>query len=209
MRNPLRACLAAALLLIPTLAPAQNLTPRDLLALSKAGLSDDVLIALIDTNKTVFELGPYDVIDLRQRGLSEVVLVRLIRTAAAAMVPPAVPAPPPPPLPVAATPLGIFRRDPDTEPSPSRHRATDAPRVVVQAAPVEVTQTVRQEVTIEAPREVHVPVYVPVVVPTRAVEPAKAPEPEYWGFGGKRRPDAWQDAKPEPVKKTGGGGGWR
>jgi hypothetical protein len=51
---------------------------------------------------------------------------------------------------------------------------------------------------------VAVPVYVPV--PARGhvetPDPPKAPEPVYWGFGGKLRPDAWKPAEPKaPPKK--------
>lgn len=75
-------------------------------------------------------------------------------------------------------------------------RTESAPR------PVIVNQTVTQEVRVEAPQPppqtqyVQVPVYIPVQVRPRV--PEKEPEPVYWGFGGKRRPDSWQ----EPPRKT-------
>jgi hypothetical protein len=87
-----------------------------------------------------------------------------------------------------------------------------APRKPVRAAtqvaprppPVVVTQTVTQEVHVEAPRRrrteyVKVPVH--LAVPVRPRQPVKAPEPEYWGFGGKRRPDSWQESK-DPKKDS-------
>lgn len=92
--------------------------------------------------------------------------------------------------------------------------APPQPRTVPERAqapptPVVVHQTVTQEVHVTAPRAepqyVRVPVYVPVAVGPR--EPVKEPEPVYWGFGGKRRPDAWDEApkKDVPPKKPSGG----
>jgi hypothetical protein len=193
MRPLTRTFVVATLLLLPLTASAQTLTIRDLLALHQAGLGDDVLIAMIEVDKPVFTLYPLDVLDLRKQGLTDRVIVKMIETRR--IVAPAVPAL----LPAVALPA------PATPPE----------------APVIVEQTVVQEVRVEAPRArqevrreteyIHVPVYVPVAVAVRPRVPVKEPEPVYWGFGGQRRPDAWQDPPKTttPLKpNTGGGGGF-
>jgi len=188
---------AATFLLLPLTASAQTLTIRDLVALHHAGLGEDVLIALIEVDKPVFTLGPLEVMDLRKQGFSDRVLVKMIETRK--VIAPVVPTLAPPVAPA----MPAVRED--------------APLAPV--APVVVEQTVVQEVRVEAPRArqevrretqyIQVPVYVPVVVPPRI--PVKEPEPVYWGFGGQRRPDAWQDAPKTttpPKPTTGGGGGF-
>lgn len=192
MRPLLRTLAAVTLLALPATVVAQTLTTRDLVALAKAGLGDEVLIAMIEADQTVFRLQPLDVLELKRQGLSDRVLVRMIETAR----PPVVPAPAMPPRdsqPIAYAP----------PPEPEPRRRAEKPPVVVQ-------QTVVQEVRVEAPRPqreyVQVPVYVPVV--TRPRVPVREPEPVYWGFGGQRRPDAWKEPeKKDPPKKPVGGGG--
>jgi hypothetical protein len=182
--------LAFALLIGPAVGRAYAVTIRDLVELSKEGVSDAVLIALIETDGSRFKMSPDDIRSVRSQGLSDAVIVAMLRTrpaaaplrdGAAESLEPA-PAPAPPPMPAVET-------------APSAPEA-----VIVQAPPVTVTQTVTQ--TVQVPHErrrvevQQVPVYVPVYVgrPTRPVE-TKKEEPVYWGWGGKRRPDAWK----EPV----------
>jgi hypothetical protein len=194
MRPLARTFVVAALLLLPITATAQTLTIRDLVALNQAGLGDDVLIALIEADGSVFRLSPLDVLELKKQGLSDPLLIKMIQT-----VKPA-PLPPPP-----APPRDSHARYDDPDPSPAPRPAAPPP-VVVQ-------QTVVQEVRVEAPRQprereyVQVPVYVPVAVQPR--RPVKEPEPVYWGFGGQRRPDSWEPAKTTPDKPKPAGGGGR
>jgi hypothetical protein len=172
---------ALALLIGPAVSSAYAITIRDLVALSKEGVSDAVLIALIETDGSRFLMTPEDVRSVRAQGLSDAVIVAMIRTRP--ILPPKEPAV----VPAAPAPV------------PQPETIAPAPQpVVVQAPPVNVTQTVTQKVEVsDRPRYVEqVPVYVPVyvAVPARPVE-VKKEEPVYWGWGGKRRPDAW----PEPV----------
>jgi hypothetical protein len=166
-----------SLLAGPAAGRAYAVSARDLVELSKEGVSDAVLIALIETDGSRFVLSVSDIRDLRTRGLSDEVIVAMIRT-----------------RPLSGPPRdGVADALPPAEPAP-------APRTIVihepAPPPVVVTQTVTQRVEVERrddpPAAVYVPVYVPV--PARPVEVKKA-EPEYWGWGGKRRPDAWK----EPV----------
>ena len=59
---------------------AHAVTIDDLIALSRAGLSDDVLTAVIDADGTVFDLTPDQIIELKSVGLSDMVLRRMIRS---------------------------------------------------------------------------------------------------------------------------------
>lgn len=167
-----------AVLVGPAVGSAYAISIRDLIELSKEGVSDAVLIALIETDGSRFRMTPDDVRAVRAQGLSDLVIVAMIRTRPTAApirdgAAESLPAAPPPPA------------------------AREVDVVYVPSPPVTVTQTVTQYV--EAPRERRVeyaPVYVPVyvAVPRRPVEEKKE-EPVYWGWGGKRRPDAWK----EPV----------
>jgi hypothetical protein len=205
MRPLTRTFVVTTLLLLPLTASAQTLTIRDLLALHHAGLGDDVLIAMIEVDKPVFALFPLDVLDLRKQGLTDRVIVKMIETRR--IVVPAVPTPVAAvPVPAPATPSVRPDDQPDDRPAP-RPRQSSPPPVIVE-------QTVVQEVRVEAPRQqereyVQVPVYIPVAVRPRV--PVKEPEPVYWGFGGQRRPDTWQDppkSTTPPTPTTGGGGGF-
>lgn len=149
--------LVAALLIGPLASALSATSVDDLVNLKANGLSDQVLIELIEIDGSSFQLTADDVIALHRRGLSDAVLRAMIRTGRQSMIAPEVAPPALPP----------------------------APAVVVVSVPVSVA----------------VPVYVPVAVPVvdhRSARPVKAPEPVYWGFGGKLRPDAWKPA-PEPV----------
>jgi hypothetical protein len=66
---------------------------------------------------------------------------------------------------------------------------TPVPTAVPAATIVHVTQTVIHEIAEE--RVSSIPVFVPVPVYLVPLKPEKAPEPVFWGFGGRPRPDGW------------------
>lgn len=174
MRTYSKIVFTLAVLIGPAVGRAYAVTIRDLVELSKEGVSDAVLIALIETDGSRFRMTPADVRAVRAEGLSDAVIVAMIRT-----------------RPSTAPPRdgNVDSLEPVPQPAP----------VVVETPappPVVVTQTVVQEVTVERPRysePVYYPVY--VAVPTKPREEPKKEEPVYWGWGGQRRPDAWK----EPV----------
>lgn len=180
-----------AMLLAPAPAAASVVTANDLVKLSAAGLSDDILIALIESDGTVFKLTADDVLSLRERGLSQKVILAMLQTARKAAPSPAPPSNAPAREAAAGPPASEGATTVETQPS---EPPAPAPPVVVN-----VTQQVEQRV--EQPRErssdsyygrySYVPVAVPIYV-TPPV-PQKKPEPVYWGFGGQRRPDTWKD----------------
>jgi hypothetical protein len=179
-------------LLLP--ARADALTLKQIVELHKAGLGDEVLVALIEVNSIIYTLEAGTLRDLKDDGLSDQVLIAIINSGRRNL---------PAPAPVA---------EPEPQPVPTvvvvEHHApapqVPAPQVIVQHVPVYVPVPVTQVRTRQVPGQRVVtppsPFYVGQV---REAEPRKAPEPEYWGFGGKLRPDAWEPA-PTREKKTGG-----
>jgi hypothetical protein len=76
-----RTVLAALILLIPlTVATASAVTIRDILELTKAGLSDEILLALIDVDRPVFTIDTPTLKMLKDAGVSEAVIVAMIRS---------------------------------------------------------------------------------------------------------------------------------
>jgi hypothetical protein len=179
----LRPIFASALLVLVSATPAAAVTIRDLLNLKAAGLSDDILIALIETDGSIFRLSADDVISLHRQGLSERVILAMIDTARRALA--AVPQPFEPQSDLATLPQESYE-----------------PPVVVN-----VSQTNEQVVEVPVPQVIEVPVAVPVAVPVviRDKDRDRHPDggrsqPVYWGFGGERRPDTWPTSRTPPPK---------
>jgi len=72
----------ALLTLVTLLAPAAAgaVTIRDIIELTKAGLSDAVLTAVIDADRTIFTLDARQILELKEAGVSETVLLKMLRT---------------------------------------------------------------------------------------------------------------------------------
>lgn len=179
----------AAIALFATRADAVTL--REIIELTRAGLSDDVLLALIEIDQRVFPVDPDTLKTLKEAGVSPAVIVAIVKSGRT---------PKPEPAPVAE----IIDPDPP------------APHVIVVDRPVIVEREIVQEVPVAVP--VYVAVgrsrghrTEPYVVPASPFVPfgqpataddrsenrdrsdkGKKSEPVYWGFGGKLRPDAWK-----------------
>ena len=74
----LRFLLVAAALLFPTSASAVSV--RDIIELARAGLPDDVLVAVIDADRTIFTLDKEQILELKKAGVSNTVLLKMLRT---------------------------------------------------------------------------------------------------------------------------------
>lgn len=165
--------LAVAMLLGPlALASAQTVTTRDIVDLSKAGLGEDVLLALIEVHRPVFPVDTQTLKGLKDAGVAPNVIVAMIRSGREG-----------PPAPV--TELAAEHTPPAPQPQIvvlERERHYDEPRVREVAVPV--------------------PIYVPVRmrVPHHPRPDLKPVEPVYWGFGGKLRPDAWKPTAADVQK---------
>ena len=145
-------------------APAQAVTLRDLIDLSRSGLSDDILIALVEAEQSVFRLDAVDVQHLKQQGLSDRLVIHLLQT---------------PTLRAEAERNDRLAYGP--APAPVVHTAPDAvviDRVETIAIPIYVPIVVER-------RNGRLPASV-----GRGRKPAA---PVYWGYGGKRRPDTWKE----------------
>jgi hypothetical protein len=189
-----RSLAVSAIVLALSAARAEAVSVRDIIELSKAGLGDAVLLALIEVDRSVFNVDLATLKKLKEAGVSDVVIVAMIRSGRETVPAEPPPAPEPPP---------------QHEPAPP-----PPPQVVVidhrEAAPQPVAYPVA------------VPVYVPVatglydgrlrhdntvkatISTDQGIVRARVPvplgcvkaEPVYWGFGGKLRPGSWE---PAPV----------
>jgi hypothetical protein len=61
-------------------ASAGAVTIRDIIALSKAGLPDEILSAVIDADRTIFTLDAEQILELRRAGVSDAVLLKMVRS---------------------------------------------------------------------------------------------------------------------------------
>jgi hypothetical protein len=178
------------LLLLPLLAlwpvRADALSIRDVIELSRAGLGDDVLLALIEVDRSVFPIDTATLKSLKQAGLSDRVIVALVRSART----------PPPPLDAAPIP-----DDPPQAPAPQvividHHDAPvirEVPVAVPVYIPVAIRSGFRQHRDVRSNDGPTVPVQM-TVHPQQQPDGrhAKPAEPVYWGWGGTLRPDAWK-----------------
>lgn len=71
----------ALLIALPlTVGRAEAVSTRDLIELSRAGLGDEVLLALIEVHGTIFSLDAAGIRDLKAAGVSERVIVAMLRS---------------------------------------------------------------------------------------------------------------------------------
>src|SRR5687767_476030 len=165
---------------------AEAVTLRDLIELSKAGLSDPVLLALIEVDRSVFNIDTATLKQLKEAGVSDQVIVALIRSGRQPRPEP-VAAPAPEPRPREPEVIVIEHRDPPA--------AAPAPQPVAYPVPVYVpvpsrgfdTRDTRHTIETTFPTDVGL-VRARVPVPRNCVKA----EPVYWGFGGKLRPGSWE-----------------
>jgi hypothetical protein len=78
MRAILWLPLVAALVLIPTRASAVTL--EQVVSLAHAGVTDAVILALIDRDRTIFAIEPEQIVTLQREGLSEAVILAMLKS---------------------------------------------------------------------------------------------------------------------------------
>ena len=159
---------AFLLTFFPAAVGAQTLTTRDIVSLTKAGLGEEVLVALIEVHRSVFPVDGDTLKMLKDAGVPQNVIVAMVRSG-----------------------RDILQPEPMPEPQETvATRPTATPPQVVVIDHQSEDRPVR-----EVAVPVAFPVYVPVRVHrSRSVEPirqGRQVEPVFWGFGGKLRPDAW------------------
>jgi hypothetical protein len=138
----------AALALVLCLAsPARAVTVHDLIALSQAGLSDQVLIALIQADQTVYGVDADQILALKTAGVSESVILALMhngRDASAAANATAAAATANAPAEAAPSLTIIGDHHPDSQPAPETAAATVVVETVVPTfVPVPIVITGR------------------------------------------------------------------
>jgi hypothetical protein len=197
MRLALRLLLAFVIVAGPLAGRASAVTIKELLDY-KGRLSDDILIALIESDGSIFHLSISDVASLRDKGLSDRVIIAMLKTAHRNDPPPATTPSPTPSVAQTEPPPDAFDAPPLDGPEQMYGMQEPAPEMPASqpAAPTVVPVQPPEQVVEYVPY----PVYVPVAVAVRQ-HPAPAPQPQYWGWGGQRRPDSWP-LTPAPAPKS-------
>jgi hypothetical protein len=175
-------------------AAASAVTVRDVVELTRAGVGEEVLLALIEVDRSIFPIDAATIKELKSSGVSERVILAMVRSGreVAPLEQPAAQAAdaPDPPLPQVVV---------------IDHHDAPEIREVPVAVPVPVYIPMSTRSTHSRTHDGSsngIPVssdrWIAEHMPAQA--PTKAAEPVYWGFGGKLRPDAWKPA-PDPSSK--------
>ena len=167
-----------ALLLLASVR-VEAVSVRDIIELSRAGLSDEVLVALIEVDDTPFSLDARRLLELRAAGVSDRVLLAMLRSGRVKSPEPAA-VHPVAPVVTPAPPVVVVVED----------RRTPQPRPYPVLIPVPVG------VPLVGSR--HVSRRSRVIPFGREVAGQRSHKPVYWGWGGTRRPDTW--AEPRRVQ---------
>jgi hypothetical protein len=178
--------------------PAEALTVRDVIELTRAGLGEEVLLALIEVDRGVYAIDTKTLKELKEAGVSEKVIVALVRSGREAPVEPEVPF------------------EPEVEPEPPAPQVVvidhqDQPAVREVPVPFPIFVPVVATPGFHTPRHHQRPLVDPAstFIPFQSGPPIARPEaqvpraPVYWGFGGKLRPDAWNPEGPKPQDGQG------
>ena len=180
---------------------ASALTVRDVVELTHAGLGEDIILALIEVDPSVFPIDTETLKSLKAAGVSQRVIGAMVRSGRT-QPPPADPGPavieeaaaPEPQVividhrdaPIQQVPVAVPVYVPFAV--PINHRVAGDNRLAHVADPYDAARRleVRQGVRLDSIADVG----------------RTPPQPVYWGFGGHLRPDAWQPTPaPAPVKK--------
>jgi len=153
-------------------ASGQTVTARDIVELWKAGLGEEVLLALIEVHRPVFPVDTETLKGLKDAGVPRDVIIAMVKSGR--QLPPEPPQAPAEPLPPPQPQVVVVEHD---------HYEPPSIREVAVPVPVYIPVRVRHD----SRRLVSRPVRKPA-------------EPVYWGFGGKLRPDAWKPTAADVQK---------
>jgi hypothetical protein len=191
------AVVVAAVALMAIAPAAEALTTKEIIELSRAGLGEEVLLALIDVNGDVYAIDTATLKQLKEAGVSERVIVAMVRSGRERP-------PVPEPQPMVESP--IEQPAPPPQVIVIEHHTPEVREVMV---PVYVAVSPvhgrlrRSHVNRPPPSE---STFVPFQSGPPTVRPVvqEPKQPVYWGFGGKLRPDAWgqtpEKTPPAPDK---------
>ena len=184
-----RLLLLVVLMFALTTGRAEALSINDIIALSRTGLGDEVLLALIDVEGSVFTIDKSTLTKLKEAGVSERVIVAMVKSGRTR---------PPEPEAVAVTP-------PTDPPEPQvvviEHDRPIVQQVLVPVAvpvyvPVVSHRSFRTRGVILGHQHIDSPPDFGVHLDPLADRRHKKAEPVYWGWGGKPRPDGWKVEPP-------------
>jgi hypothetical protein len=182
----------AAFLALPS-AQADALTVRDVVELTRAGLGEEVLLALIEVDQSVFPIDTPTIKSLKEAGVGDRVIAAMVRSARTR--------PPLDPEPLIAE---VAPRAPEPQVVVIDHHSPERVREVPVAVPVPVYFPVVQRSRF--PRHVDrndrfdhvVNTHIPGIPgsdygrPRSDSKPDHPAKPVYWGTSGTLRPDAWK-----------------
>jgi hypothetical protein len=186
---------AVVLTLALSASRAEAVTLQEIMQLTRAGVTDEVLLALIEIDQRVFPIDPATLTMLKQAGVSERVIVAIVKSGRT--LPPA-PAPSPeqvaPPDPPAPQVLVIERERPVIQ---------EVFVPVYVGVPAYPSVRHRNYVQYRTSTNPYAPIS-PFLRPFPSiagvpdtpspVRSQKAAPPQYWGWGGKPRPDGWKQS---------------
>lgn len=133
MRWPAQVFLVAALASVPALASAVTLD--QVISLSKAGVSDAVILEMIARDRALVTIAPDQVVALRRQGISDAVIVALLKSGVPTEDSHRAEQPPPPPVePI----LVVVGHGPDRPNARNDVYAAPPPEVVVVPVPYAV-----------------------------------------------------------------------
>ncbi len=187
-----RVFVVGVLLWISIAVQVSAVSVRDIVELSRAGLGDEVILALIDVDPVQYDLDAQRVLELKDAGVSERVLAAMLRSGRSA--PPVVT-----PVPPASGPARPAR--------PMTDRLAPALTIwpvfqTVLRSPAPLRQFGNDARSTQSPRPAPFGAglfFTPLLV-TRPVAPP--PPPVYWGWGGQRRPYTWDPAPRRPAERS-------
>lgn len=177
--STLSTILTVVALLLVVSVRAEAVSVRDVIELSHAGLSDEVLVALIEVDDTPFSLDARRLLELRAAGVSDRVLLAMLRSGRVKS-----------PETAAVHPVA-----PGVTPAFAAVVVVEDRRTL-QSRPYPVLIPVLAGVPLVGGR--HVSRRSRVIPFGREVAGQRSHKPVYWGWGGTRRPDTW--AEPRSVQ---------
>jgi hypothetical protein len=124
MRHLLRGLIALTLFVVCSAVTAEALTVRDVIELSKSGVSDQVLLALIEADHRVYTLDTAALKEMKDAGVSEQVVIAMIRAGRTRPAPPV----------ATETPAGTDPQQqsaPDADQPPQSQSGQNEPQVIV------------------------------------------------------------------------------
>jgi hypothetical protein len=138
-----------------TPAPASGVTLAEVVTLSKAGVSEPVILALIERDQALFSMSPDQLVKLQREGLSDTILLALLKSGR------------PSEASFPKSPVALAVSQPPTAPPP--------PAVVVVGHDPEYPNTRGADVTLTTDAQpVQAPLVVPVLVPVPHLVPHSA-----------------------------------